>query len=102
MEMSLASNSAMVRLRRVVRPGSRVILLSDFANFDAATEINLAQLARHNELTLLHIYDPLEASLPPPGRYRLSDGADEFVIDTADMRYRGQGSECAVTLPAYA
>jgi len=26
--------------------------------------------------------------LPPPGRYRLSDGKNEFVIDTADPGYR--------------
>jgi uncharacterized protein (DUF58 family) len=88
-----SAREAMIRLRRVVRPGSRVILLSDFANFDAAMENNLAQLARHNEITLLHIYDALEASLPPPGRYRLSDGADEFVIDTADPRYRTNYAE---------
>jgi len=47
----------------------------------------LEQMARHREITLLHIYDPLEASLPPPGRYRLSDGDAEFVMDTADPRY---------------
>ncbi len=88
-----SAREAMIRLRRVVRPGSRIILLSDFANFDAATESNLAQLARHSEITLLHIYDPLEASLPPPGRYRLSDGAAELVMDTADARYRASYAE---------
>jgi hypothetical protein len=78
----------MIRLRRVVRPGSLVFLLSDFANLDPLTETNLTQLARHNELMLMLIYDELERELPPPGRYRLSDGDDEFVLDAADPAYR--------------
>jgi uncharacterized protein (DUF58 family) len=83
-----AARDAMIRLRRVARPGSRIILISDFADFDAVTESNLARLARHSEVTMLQIYDPLEASLPPPGHYRLSDGDDEFVLDAADPHYR--------------
>jgi uncharacterized protein (DUF58 family) len=84
----LSMRTAMIRLRRVVRPGSLVFLLSDFANLDAVTEANLAQLARHNELMLMLIYDDLERELPPPGNYRLSDGEDEFVLDAADPKYR--------------
>lgn len=79
---------AMIRLRRVVRPGSLVFLLSDFANLDEVTEANLVQLGRHNELMLMLIYDELESELPPPGNYRLSDGEDEFVLDAADPNYR--------------
>lgn len=83
-----AAREAMIRLRRVARPGSLVVLLSDFANLDTATENNLAQLARHSEMLLMQIYDEIEAELPPPGRYRLCNGADEFVLDTADPDYR--------------
>jgi uncharacterized protein (DUF58 family) len=83
-----SAHAAMIRLRRVARPGSLIILLSDFVHFDAATELNLAQLSRHNELVMMHIYDRLEAELPPPGNYRLSDGADEVILDTADAEYR--------------
>ena len=79
---------AMIRLRRVVRPGSRVFLLSDFANLDAVAEANLAQIARRNEVLSMLIYDELERDLPPPGSYRLSDGDDEFVLDAADSKYR--------------
>jgi len=85
---SRSAHEAMIRLRRVVRPGSLVFLLSDFANLDTATETSLAQLARHNQLMMMQIYDKIEAKLPPPGNYRLSDGADEFVLDTTDPQYR--------------
>jgi uncharacterized protein (DUF58 family) len=88
-----AVRDAMVRLRRVIRPGSLVFLLSDFANLDAAAEVNLAELARHNEITLMMIYDQLERELPPPGSYRLSDGREELVLDAADPAYRALYAE---------
>ena len=81
-------SDAMIRLRRVVRPGSLVFLLSDFAHLDATAEANLAQLARHNEVVMMMIHDELERELPPPGSYRLSDGDEEWVLNTADPEYR--------------
>jgi uncharacterized protein (DUF58 family) len=83
-----SAREAMIRLRRVVRPGSLIFLFSDFANLDSVTETNLADLARHNDLTLMQIHDRFEAELPLPGSYRVSDGVDEFVMDTTDSRYR--------------
>jgi uncharacterized protein (DUF58 family) len=83
-----SARAAMLRLRRVVRPGSLVVLLSDFVNFDAATELHLAQLSRHSEVVMMHIYDGLEAELPPPGNYRLSDERNEAILDTTDPQYR--------------
>jgi uncharacterized protein (DUF58 family) len=84
----LSIRDAVIRLRRVVRPGSLVFLFSDFANLDAVAEANLKQVARHNELMLMLIYDEIERELPPPGSYRFSDGDDEFVLDAADPGYR--------------
>jgi len=75
---------ALLRLRNVVRPGSLVFLLSDFRWFDARARLQLARLARHNEIVLAFIYDPLERDLPPPGRYRVSDGSAELLLDTHD------------------
>jgi uncharacterized protein (DUF58 family) len=83
-----ATREAMIRMRRVVRPGSLVFLLSDFADLDATSEANLAQLARHNEVRLMLIYDAIERELPPPGSYRLSDGDEELILDASDPAYR--------------
>lgn len=57
---------ALGRLQAVVRPGSRVILLSDFRRLGEGAEGHLVRLARHSEVVLFFIYDPLEAQLPPP------------------------------------
>lgn len=75
---------ALNRLRRVTRPGSLVFLISDFRKLDEAAQSQLSQLARHNDVVMLFIHDPLEADLPPAGYYRLSDGMNEIGINTRD------------------
>lgn len=78
-----ALNQSLGRLRRVAQPGSLIFLLSDFLSFDEQTNAHLAQLSRHNDLVLISISDPLEAQLPPAGRYRVSDGQRFISMDTA-------------------
>jgi len=76
------------RLQRVARPGSLILLLSDFSQWDESVEKQLALLSRHCELGLVHCFDPLEAELPPAGTYRLSDGARDLTIATSDYSAR--------------
>jgi uncharacterized protein (DUF58 family) len=77
------AQQALARLRRVVRPGSLIFLISDFRHLDAETESHLTQMAKHNGVVMLFIYDPLESQLPPAGRYRLSNGQSEITLNTA-------------------
>lgn len=79
---------ALVRLRRVARPGSLVFLLSDFYRMDDDTSRHLSQLARHNDLLAVQLLDALELAPPPPGRYGISDGRRRGVFDAADVRER--------------
>lgn len=65
------ASNALARLRRVAKPGSLIFLMSDFRNLGAQAESHLAHLARHNDVVLFHIHDPLEASLPERGSYRV-------------------------------
>lgn len=73
---------ALLNLRRLVRPGSLLILLSDFRGCDDQVRSHLLQLRQHNELVIVHIYDWLEEALPPAGYYRLTDGKQELELDT--------------------
>ena len=73
---------AMSSLRRVARPGSLVVILSDFLGFSRAAQSYLSGVARHNEVLAVFLNDPLERQLPPPGRYRLVSNDDELAIDT--------------------
>jgi uncharacterized protein (DUF58 family) len=77
-----ALTRAMSALRRVARPGSLVVILSDFLGFSRAAQSYLSSVARHNEVLAVFLNDPLERKLPPPGRYRLVSGDDELAIDT--------------------
>ena len=73
---------AMAALRRVVRPGSLVVVISDFTGFDRAAQSYLSSIARHNEVLAVFVSDPIERRLPPPGRYRIVSGEEELAIDT--------------------
>ena len=73
---------AMSSLRRVARPGSLVVILSDFLGFSRAAQSYLSSVARHNDVLAVFLNDPLERDLPPPGRYRLVSREDELAIDT--------------------
>ena len=78
----------MAALRRVARPGSLVVVLSDFLDFSRAAQSYLSSVARHNEVLAVFLSDPLERRLPPPGRYRLVSRDDELAIDTVSRSAR--------------
>ncbi|MFG1478421.1 DUF58 domain-containing protein [Xanthobacter sp. V4C-4] len=73
---------AIARLRAAARPGTLVFLASDFADFDAAAARELNRLAQASQVTAVFVHDPLEARLPPPGSYRVSDGAAVARLET--------------------
>ena len=73
---------AMSSLRRVARPGSLVVVISDFIGFNRAAQSYLSSVAHHNEVLAVFMNDPLERKLPPPGRYRIVSPDDELAIDT--------------------
>ena len=77
---------ALLRLRRVARPGSLIFLISDFRNLDRQAQVPLTRLCPHNEVVMLFVYDRLEQALPPPGRYKISDGDREVLVDASDDR----------------
>jgi uncharacterized protein (DUF58 family) len=79
---------ALLRMTRVTRPGSMLFLLSDFADLDDDAERQVRQLAARSDVFLVHVFDPIEAELPPPGRYRIQTGKRSFTIDTSDAAVR--------------
>jgi len=83
---------ALARLTRVARPGSLIFLLSDFRRLGSEAERHLRQLAGHCDLLLVQCFDPIEAELPPPGRYRIQSAGRSFAIETGDaaLRHRYQ------------
>jgi len=58
-------------LRPLLQPSSLVLILSDFSEFDSATEDILASAIMHSDFRLLWITDPLESEGLPGGTYRV-------------------------------
>ena len=83
-----AMDRTLARLRHVARPGSMIVMLSDFRQLDNDGERHISYLAQHNDILAIFIYDALEMELPPPGRYNVSDGQRVFAIDTAQPKRR--------------
>ncbi|OAI17254.1 ATPase [Methylomonas lenta] len=77
---------ALSRLQHHAHPGSRVYIISDFRGLNSAAENHLTLLARHCEVILLQIYDPLECELPNKGRYRFTDKIRDIIIDSSDHK----------------
>lgn len=66
--------------RRVAKPGCALFITSDFHDFDEACEQQLFELARHTDVTLIHLYDPLEQELRGNTSLTVSDGQQRRVL----------------------
>jgi uncharacterized protein (DUF58 family) len=86
------TDPALARLARLVHPGSLVFLLSDFRELGEEADKHLGALARHNDVIAGFLYDPLEASPPPAGRYRMGSGTRRLVMDTGQSQVMEQWS----------
>jgi len=73
---------ALEQMYRITRPGSNVYLISDFQTFDDKCRQYLHQLALHNSVTCIFVYDALEENLPIPGVYSITDGQQRSIINT--------------------
>lgn len=74
--------------RRLAKPGSAVFVVSDFQDFDTQCEEQLFLLARHTDVTLLHVFDPLEQVLPSSGTLTISNGQERTQIVAGDRTLR--------------
>jgi uncharacterized protein (DUF58 family) len=84
--LSLADQ--LIRLRRYAHPGTRIYMISDFRGFEAESERQICELSQHCELSLIQVFDPLEAHLPDRGDYRFTDGKTFKLIQSADSLTR--------------
>jgi uncharacterized protein (DUF58 family) len=75
-------------IRRIARPGSALYLISDFQDYDTECQEQLYLLARHTDVTLFLVTDPLELALPASGLLTVSDGNERLQIAADDPRLR--------------
>ncbi len=82
----ISFEQVMRRLSYHVKPGGLVYIISDFRGINSAAENYLAKLARHCDVIMVLVYDPLESHLPVKGRYRFTDNTSDVVVDTRDKQ----------------
>ncbi|MDO9316493.1 MAG: DUF58 domain-containing protein [Burkholderiaceae bacterium] len=77
---------ALTTLRPLLRPGSAVVVLSDFSDLDAAAETALVALSMRAECRLVWLTDPLERDGLPSGSYRVGLPGRLWSLDGATSR----------------
>lgn len=90
---SLSLSEGLARLGRVARPGTLVLVVSDFHDLDDAVEREIGRLARRCDVACLLVHDALEVSAPAPGDYRISDGERVLRLPTEDDAWRREYAE---------
>ena len=81
---------ALERARRLLRPGTRLILISDGFSADDGAWSALARCAGRHELGCVLVSDPLEHAPPPPGRYAISSAGARQTLDFGEKHLRAQ------------
>jgi len=73
---------ALKRLRTIIRPGSLIIIISDFYQLGEEVKRHLIQLKKHNDVLALFITDVFEINTPQPGVYGVNNGDKSVVFNT--------------------
>ena len=80
----ISASEAVANLLNISKQRFKIVIISDFQGFPNDWEEIVKRLARKNYPDLVHIYDPIEETLPPPGRYAVSDGKENAIFSSGD------------------
>lgn len=73
-------------LQKLVKPGGRVVIISDFYHFSDAIKRQLQHLALHQQIESYFIYDPIEENLPLSGIYEFESNGVRVNLNTFDKK----------------
>lgn len=88
--------SRLKQLAQTVKPGSKIFIIGDLLQLNATSLATLQKLRRHNDVVALHVYDPLEKTLPELGWLGLTQQlhSDQHVkLDSAREKTRQSYAE---------
>jgi uncharacterized protein (DUF58 family) len=74
--------------RRIAKPGCALFIVSDFHDYNNECEQQLFELARHADVTLIHVFDPLEKQLISNTRLTVSDGQTRLQLPTDENAFQ--------------
>lgn len=74
--------------RRIAKPGCALFIISDFHDMDESAEQQLFELARHTDITLIHIYDQLERELISNAALTISNGRERMQLAANEKAFQ--------------
>ncbi|MEH6526651.1 MAG: DUF58 domain-containing protein [Sneathiella sp.] len=89
-EPRVGLNEVLKRVSRTVSHDMLVIIISDLRGADAETRMLLTNMARHNNVVIGFISDPLEEAFPDAGSLVASDFGLQLEFDSSDEAFRSQ------------
>ncbi|SFV63694.1 hypothetical protein PA3071 [hydrothermal vent metagenome] len=75
-------DNALLRLKKVIHPGTMIVIVSDFQNFSENTRSLCRQLMKHNDIIFTFVYDELEKNAPKSNHYLISNGEKTTTLNT--------------------
>lgn len=81
--------AALDRAQRLMRPGARLVVLADPSSLDGVALHRWTALARHHDVAVVLLHDPLETH-PPSARLPLVDGAARLDVPLDDAATRAR------------
>lgn len=83
-------NEAIRRTSQLATHDHLVVLITDADGADADTRRLLTTIARHNDVLVAFVFDPLEAELPAADGLVMSDGDRQMEVDTGSGSLRDE------------
>lgn len=88
-DAALPLSATLRDVSQAMHPGNTLFLISDFHDWDRDCSMCLRRIARHCEVSALHISDVIERRLPESGVMQFSDGRSRLrVAATREARQR--------------
>lgn len=81
-------NEALRRASRLASHDGLIISISDGDGVDDRTMALGTRIAAHNDVLVLFVYDPLEASLPPAGKLLVGQNGKQLEVDAGSRSLR--------------
>jgi len=81
-------NTALAKASKLLRHDGLLTLISDVAGADADTERLITQITAHNDVLVVFIFDPLEATLPSIGRVAMAEATRQIDVETSRRNLR--------------
>lgn len=86
-------NQALQQVQRLAKHDCLVTVITDGQGNDAETSKLLSEIAHHNDVLVIFVFDPVEANLPDAGTLIVSDGSRYLAFDSRHSSTRNRYQE---------